>query len=86
MKEKKQGDYRVSVRELAEALRVSTDTVRRAFRTGEIPAIRVGTALRFDLDEVLRCMQRKVETIYGTRRSAPGGNCRPGAEPQAPDL
>lgn len=86
MKEKKQDDHRISVRELAGALRVSTDTVRRAFRKGEIPAIRVGTALRFDLDEVLRCMQRKVETIYGTRRSAPGGNCRPGAEPQAPDL
>lgn len=86
MKEKKQDDHRISVRELAGALRVSTDTVRRAFRKGEIPAIRVGTALRFDLDEVLRCMQRKVETIYGMRRSAPGGNCRPGAEPQAPDL
>lgn len=86
MKEKKQDDHRISVSELAEALRVSTDTVRRAFRKGEIPAIRVGTALRFDFDEVLRCMQRKVETIYGTRRSAPGGNCQPGAEPQAPVL
>ena len=86
MKEKKQDNHRISVRELAEALRVSTDTVRRAFRKGEIPAIRVGTALRFDLDEVLRCMQRTVEASNGTRRSAPGGNCRPGAEPQAPVL
>lgn len=86
MKEKKQDDHRVSVRELAGALRVSTDTVRRAFRKGEIPAIRVGTALRFDLDEVHRSMRRTVEASDGMRRSAPGGDRRPGAEPQAPAL
>jgi len=73
MKEKKQDDHRVSVRELAGALRVSTDTVRRAFRKGEIPAIRVGTALRFDLDEVHRCLQRNAEAVYGTKPGAPGG-------------
>ena len=69
MKEKK-NDHRVSVKELAELIGVSTDTVRRAFRKGEIPAIRIGTALRFDFDEVRRCMQRKAEAIYGIRRRA----------------
>jgi excisionase family DNA binding protein len=73
MKEKK-NDNRVSVRELAEALRVSTDTVRRAYRKGEIPAIRVKTALRFDLREVHTCMQQNAVARFGTRSSsAPGG-------------
>lgn len=69
MKEKK-NDNRVSVRELAEALRVSTDTVRRAYRKGEIPAIRVKTALRFDLREVHTCMQQNAVARFGTRSSS----------------
>ena len=74
MKEKK-NDHRVSVRELAEALRVSTDTVRRAYRKGEIPAIRVQTALRFDLQEVHTYMQRNAAARFGTRSTrAPGGS------------
>ena len=73
MKEKK-NDHRVSVRELAEALKVSTDTVRRAYRKGEIPAIRVNTALRFDLQEVHTCMQQNAAARFGTgSSSAPGG-------------
>ena len=73
MKEKKH-DNRVSVRELAEALKVSTDTVRRAYRKGEIPAIRVKTALRFDLREVHTCMQQNAAARFGARSaSARGG-------------
>ena len=73
MKEKK-NDHRVSVRELAEALKVSTDTVRRAYRKGEIPAIRVNTALRFDLQEVHTCMQQNAAARFGARSaSARGG-------------
>lgn len=76
MKEKRNDD-RLSVRELAEVLRVSTDTIRRAYRKGQIPAIRVRTALRFNLDEVLGCLQRKpARLIDGTRRGAPGGESR----------
>lgn len=72
-------DGRVSVKELAALLQVSTDTIRRAFRKGELPAIRVKTALRFDLDEVKRCMQRKGKE----RRSAAAGAARP---PDAPGM
>lgn len=70
----KKNDNRVSVRELADALRVSTDTVRRAYRKGEIPAILVKTALRFDLQEVRICMERNAAARFGVRSaSAPGG-------------
>lgn len=72
MKENKTSQ-RISIRELADALRVSTDTLRRAYRTGEIPAIRVRTALRFDLDKVHRCLQRNAETVYGAKPGALGG-------------
>lgn len=50
----------LSVKELAAFIGVSTDTVRRAVRKGEIPATRVRTALRFDLQKVLTCMQRGI--------------------------
>ena len=61
-------DHRVSIRELAALLRVSTDTLRRAYRRGDLPAIRVKTALRFDLEEVHRVMQRQAETYRSARR------------------
>ncbi len=69
-----QRDHRVSIKELAELIGVSTDTIRRAFRKGEIPALRVSPALRFDLDEVLRYMQRNAEARYGRDTSPRTGN------------
>jgi excisionase family DNA binding protein len=42
----------LSIKELAVYLGVSTDTIRRAVRAGEMPFTRVGTAYRFDLRHV----------------------------------
>lgn len=81
---KKKDDNRMSVKELAEFIGVSTDTIRRAFRKGEIPAIRVRTALRFDLNEVLRSMQRNAEARYGTKACAADGTRRPRAGTPSP--
>jgi excisionase family DNA binding protein len=65
----------LSIKELAAFIGVSTDTIRRAVRNGEIPVTRVRTALRFDLQNVLTCMQRNAEARFGTRSScAPGGS------------
>jgi excisionase family DNA binding protein len=77
-------DHRVSVRELAELLQVSTDTIRRAYRRGELPAIRVKTALRFDLEEIHRLMQRRAEAYRSARRCAASGARRMPIEPQPP--
>ena len=75
----------LSIKELAAFIGVSTDTIRRAVRKGEIPAIRVKTALRFDLREVRTCMQRNAEIRYGARSaSAPGGESRRRAGQPAP--
>ncbi len=64
----------LSIKELATFIGVSTDSIRRAVRKGEIPSTRVRTALRFDLQEVLTCMRRNAEARFGTRSScAPGG-------------
>jgi excisionase family DNA binding protein len=57
----------LSIKELAAFIRVSTDTIRRAVRKGEIPWTRVRTALRFDLQEVSTCMQRNAEARFGAR-------------------
>jgi excisionase family DNA binding protein len=75
----------LSIKELAGFIGVSTDTIRRAVRRGEIPATRVRTALRFDLQEVSTCMQRTAEARFGARSaSAPGGDSRPRAARNAP--
>jgi excisionase family DNA binding protein len=64
----------LSIKELAAFIGVSTDTIRRAVRKGEIPATRVKTALRFDLQKVLTCLQRNAEARFRSRSaSAPGG-------------
>lgn len=77
----------LSIKELAAVIGVSTDTIRRAVRRGEISATRVKTALRFDLQKVLTCMQRNAEARFGTRSaSAPGGESRPRAGRPAPRL
>ena len=60
----------LSIKELAAFIGVSTDTIRRAVRKGEIPATRVKTALRCDLQEVHTCMQRNAEARFGTGSSS----------------
>ena len=64
----------LSIKELAAFISVSTDTIRRAVRKGELPATRVGTAYRFDLRQVQHQMERNA--VVHLRRgsaSAPGG-------------
>ena len=64
----------LSIKELAAFIGVSTDTIRRAVRKGEIPATRVGTAYRFDLRKVSTQMQRNAHVRLQRRTaSAPGG-------------
>ena len=64
----------LSIKELAACIRVSTDTIRRAVRKGELPSTRVGTALRFDLRKIRAQMQRNAAIRFGARSaSAPGG-------------
>jgi excisionase family DNA binding protein len=57
----------LSIKELAAFIGVSTDTIRRAVRNGEIPSTRVKTALRFDLQEVSTYMRRNAEARFGAR-------------------
>jgi excisionase family DNA binding protein len=77
----------LSIKELAAFIGVSTDTIRRAVRRGDIPATRVRTALRFDLQGVLTCLQRNAEAKFWARSaSAPGGESRPRAARNAPGL
>ena len=75
----------LSIKELAAYIGVSTDTIRRAVRKGQLPSTRVGTALRFDLQEVHTCMQRNAAARFGARSaSARGGKSRPRAGRPAP--
>ncbi len=75
----------LSIKELAAIIGVSTDTIRRAARAGEMPFTRVGTAYRFDLREVHAQMERKGrERFQRGSAGAPGVESRPRAAQSPP--
>jgi PTS system nitrogen regulatory IIA component len=49
----------MKVKEIAEYLRVNSNTVRRWIRKGEIPAFKVGTDYRFKRDEIDKWIAEK---------------------------
>jgi excisionase family DNA binding protein len=58
----------LTVREVADAMRVSTMTVYRLIRAGSLPAIRVGKHFRIrarDLDHYLEAQSISVTTLGG---------------------
>jgi excisionase family DNA binding protein len=70
----------MSIKELAERLGVSPDTVRRAARSGLIPSTREGTAYRFDWEKVRQAMRTRAQEVASRRSmraSAPDGESRP---------
>ena len=76
----------LSIKELAAYLGVSTDTIRRAVRAGQLPYTRIGTANRFDLRQVHAEMERKGrERFQRGSAGAPGGESRTRASQNAPD-
>ncbi len=48
----------LTVAETAETLRVSERTVRRLISAGAVPALRVGTQIRIDADELRAWLHR----------------------------
>jgi excisionase family DNA binding protein len=70
----------LTAREVAEVMRVSTMTVYRLIKAGELPAIRVGKHLRIRRDDVAGYLDRRV-VVTGTARPAnrDGGGPWPGA-------
>ena len=62
----------LSVKEIAEALGVSSQSIRRAYWRGEIPAYRLSKILRFDLARVQRILLAKgLSTTARTRSARP---------------
>ena len=75
----------LSIKELAAFIGVSTDTIRRTVRKGEIPATCVGTAYRFDLCNVRQQMERNaVARLKKRSASAPGGTAGRAQDDQPP--
>ena len=80
----------LTIHELAQALKLSVRTVRRAYLSGVIPVERLFRAVRFDLDQVKEAMRRngqghfgEITTQQGESR-APGGDSRRRALPDSP--
>ena len=76
----------LSIKELAAYLGVSTDTIRRAVRAGQLPFTCIGTAYRFDLHQVHAQVDRTARERFRRRSAgAPGGESRPRASQNAPE-
>jgi len=75
----------LSAKELSVTLGISVKSIQRAYRTKEIPVVRMFNMLRFNLEKVLLAMEKKGETpIVRRRRSAPGGGSRRRAQQKSP--
>jgi excisionase family DNA binding protein len=74
----------LSVKEVAQELGVSAQSIRRAYWRGEIPAYRISKMLRFNLERVQRIFLAKgllrIVRPRGARPPAPAG----GAHEKAP--
>jgi hypothetical protein len=57
------------VKDLAEELGISTDSVYRAYRTGEIPAAQIARIIRFDLGQILRAMEKRANAMPNSQCS-----------------
>ena len=53
----------LTVNELADALKISVKSIRRAYRKGEIPVERICRFVRFDLERVKDAMQANGHSV-----------------------
>lgn len=77
----------LSVKELAQELGISTDSVYRAYRSGEIPGAQIARIIRFDLGRVLRVMEERAKAMPNSQcsqRSATAGQGRRRAAKKRP--
>lgn len=77
----------LSVKELAEELGISVDSVYRAYRSGEIPGAQIARTIRFDLQQVRQAMEARAKAMPNsqcTKRRATAGTSRRRAQPKRP--
>ena len=76
----------LSVKELAQELGISPDSVYRAYRSGEIPGAQIARTLRFDLAQVCRAMEKRAKAMPNSQctKRATGGVSRRRAAGQSP--
>jgi len=77
----------LSVKELAQELGISTDSVYRAYRKKEVPAAQINRMIRFNLEKVHRAMEKKANAMPNSqrsKRSATAGQGRRRAQQKAP--
>jgi excisionase family DNA binding protein len=60
----------LTVSELAAAMKLSAVSIRRACWKGEIPVVRIGRMVRFDLEQVRKAVQ---QTGHGSSASVRNG-------------
>ena len=75
----------LSVKEVAQELGVSAQSIRRAYWRGDIPAYRISKMLRFDLERVQRIFLAKgLSMIVRPRAARPPARAGGAHSPNAP--
>ncbi len=77
----------LSVKELAQELGISTDSVYRAYRSGEIPGEQIARTIRFDLLLVRQAMVERANAMPNrqcAKRRATAGASRRRAQQKRP--
>jgi excisionase family DNA binding protein len=77
----------LSVKELAQELGISTDSVYRAYRKWEISTAQINRMIRFNLEKVHRAMEKKAKAMPNSqrlKRRATAGQGRRRAQHNAP--
>ncbi len=77
----------LSVKELAQELGISTDSVYRAYRSGEIPGAQIARTIRFDLQQVRLAMEQRANAMPNSqcgKRRATAGTSRRRAQQKRP--
>ena len=75
----------LSVKEIAQELGVSVQSIRRAYWRGEIPAYRISKMLRFDLERSpANLFGERLSEDRTTMRRVTAGNCRRRATQKRP--
>ena len=59
----------LSVKELAQELGISTDSVYRAYRKKEIPAAQINRMIRFDFEKVKQAMEQRANAMPNSQGS-----------------
>ena len=67
----------VTAKELAKYLKLSDSTIYKLALDGNLPGFKIGDSWRFDMDEVIKLIEKTKRGKRGNKRGSTNGGARP---------